>query len=176
MYDNFIIPWWVLQKKVYWKRQTIKNIVLSSVIQYHEIFFHPNLIIWPLDTKLCVSASVAYLSKSYIHNYYHGVRVFEKLQDQSCNSQNRRSGKISNCFYKIYKILSFYMGSICFRQHLTWQWQQYVNIRHQNIHYHILKWFCVVLHNVHGFIFQVQNHINIILMLAQSYYLMSINK
>ena len=32
------------------------------------------------------------MEKAFIHHHYHGVRVFDKLKDQSCNAQNRRSG------------------------------------------------------------------------------------
>ena len=42
LYKNFIISWWVLQKKVYWQNQGTKTIILSSVIQTYKIFFHYN--------------------------------------------------------------------------------------------------------------------------------------
>ena len=80
LYNNFIIAWWVLRKKVDWKKQGKKTIILPSVIQHYKIFFHPNLKIWPLDKTLCVSVSVAYLPKACINNYYHGVSVFWKFR------------------------------------------------------------------------------------------------
>ena len=46
--------------------------------------------------------SVVYLQKSCIHNYYHGVMVF-LLQDQSCNSQMRTFGEISNHVFETCK-------------------------------------------------------------------------
>ena len=67
------------------------------------------------------------------------------------------------------------MESICFRYHLTWQWQQCVHIHDQNMLYHIGNVFCVFVYNYHGLIFQVQNHISTIQILAQSYVFMSIN-
>ena len=50
-----------------------------------------------------MGVSVAYLPKSYIHHYYHGVRFFLILKDHSCNAQNRRSGEMSNHLINKYK-------------------------------------------------------------------------
>ena len=38
----------------------------------------PQLKIWPLNTKLGVSGSVAYMPKEFIHNYHYGVSFFWK--------------------------------------------------------------------------------------------------
>ena len=53
------------------------------------------------------------------------------------------------------KILSCHMENIFFRHHMTLQWQQYVHIHYKTIHYSIGNVFCVVLRNLHGWIFQV---------------------
>ena len=73
------------------------------MIQHYEIFFHPNSKIRPRDTKLCVGVSVAYMTKPCIHNYYHDVRVFEKLKDKSYNAQNIKSCEMTNILFETYK-------------------------------------------------------------------------
>ena len=73
------------------------------MIKYLKILFHQNSKIRPLDTKLYVGVSVAYMPKSRIHHYYHGVRVFEKIKDKSCNAQNRRSDESPNRLFDTYK-------------------------------------------------------------------------
>ena len=55
------------------------------------------------DTKLCVDVRVAYQPKTCIHHYYHGVSVFEKLKDKSCNAQNIRYGETANHLFETYK-------------------------------------------------------------------------
>ena len=118
-HKNFIITWWVLQKKVEWKKQAMNTIILSPVIQTYEIFFHPNSKIWPPDTKSCVVVSVAYLPKARIHHYYHGMIVFwKKLEYQSCNAQNRKSGKTTNHSFDTYKNNTMLHGNNIFKQHL----------------------------------------------------------
>ena len=47
--------------------------------------------------------SVACLTKSFIHHYYHSMIIFEKLKYQSCNTQNIRSVRISNHLFETYK-------------------------------------------------------------------------
>ena len=47
--------------------------------------------------------SVAYLSKSCIHHYYHGVNVLEKLKDKISNAQKRRSVGMANHLFGTYK-------------------------------------------------------------------------
>ena len=42
-----------------------------------------------------MDVSVVYLPKLCIHNYYHGVSIFEKLEDQICNAQNLRYGEMA---------------------------------------------------------------------------------
>ena len=44
--------------------------------------------------------NVAFLLKLYIHHFYPGVNVFEKLKDKIQNSQSRRSGEKSHHIYE----------------------------------------------------------------------------
>ena len=73
------------------------------------------------------------------------------------------------------KILPCQMESICFRTHLICQWQQFIHMYHQNIHYQIVNLFCIVVRNVQGLIFQVHNQISTINMLVPPYVFMCIN-
>ena len=84
-----------------------------------------------------MGVSVANFSEACIHHYYHGVIIYEKLKDQNCNAQNIMSGKMSNNLFDTYKILSFHMESICFRQHLTRKWQKCMHIHNQTMNYYI---------------------------------------
>ena len=149
---------------------------ISCIYPTKELKYHyPNEITVITRKFLSMGVSVAYLSKACIHNYYHVVSVFEKLKDQICNAQNRRSGEMADSLFEKYKILSCHMESIFFRQNLIWKCQQYVHIHNQNMHYHIGNVFCIVLRNIHGLIFQAHNHISTIHMLAPLYVFMSIN-
>ena len=47
--------------------------------------------------------SVAYLLRSRINHYYNGVRVIGKLKYQSCNTNKRSSGEITNFLFETYK-------------------------------------------------------------------------
>ena len=122
-----------------------------------------------------MGVSVAYLPKSHINNYYHGVIVFEKIKNQICNAQNRRYGEMVHLFLRHIQVLSCHMERICFRQHLELKWQQCVHIHNKTIHYHIGNVFCIVASNVHICILQVQNQINTIQMLDPPYDFMYIN-
>ena len=82
---------------------------------------------------------------------------------------------MDNILFETYEILSCHMEIIYFRQHMKLQYQQFLHIHHQNMHYHIGNVFCVVVRNVHGWILQVHNQINIIQMSAPPYNFMSIN-
>ena len=68
--------------------------------------------------------------------------LFEKIKDQSCNSKNRKSGEMANHVVETYKILPCHMVNIYSTQHLTWLWQQFVHIYHQNMH--LRHWRCVL--------------------------------
>ena len=48
--------------------------------------------------------SVAYLPKGYIYHYYNDMSVFEELNEQSCNAQNRSSGEMGNRLFEAHKI------------------------------------------------------------------------
>ena len=50
-----------------------------------------------------------------------------------------------------------------------------MHTHHQNMHKHIGNMCCVVMRNVHGFIFKVQNNTNTIRILSPPYVLISIN-
>ena len=50
-----------------------------------------------------MAGGVAYLLKSCICNYYHGVILFFKLKDQICNTQNKRSIEIANRIFETCK-------------------------------------------------------------------------
>ena len=89
------------------------------MIQPYVIIFHPNSKHLPCNTKSCVGVSVAYLPKSYIPNYYHGVGVFEKLKYQSCDAQNRSSSEMSNSLFETYNIISCHMVIIYFKHNMT---------------------------------------------------------
>ena len=74
--------------------------------------------------------SVAYLPKSFIHHYYHGVRVFEKLKDQSFNAQNVMSDEMANSLFETYKIMPCHRIHIYFKEHITWRWQKTFHIHY----------------------------------------------
>ena len=81
----------------------------------------------------------------------------------------RKTEGIMKCpiVYSIHiKVLSCQMISICFKQHMTWKWQQCVHIHNQIMHYHIRNVCFVVVQNVHGLIFQFHNQIRKIQMLS----------
>ena len=64
------------------------------------------------------------------------------------------------------KILLFHMVSMCSKNHLTWLWQQWVQVHHKNIHYRLVNVCCVVVQNFHILIYQLQNQIITIKMLV----------
>ena len=84
-----------------------------------------------------MGVSVAYMPKTCIHNYYHGVSVFEKIKDQSFTEQGIWSGKMDNSLFETYKNLSYRMVSISFKQPLTRQWQQFLHIHNLILLYHL---------------------------------------
>ena len=86
-----------------YNNQGTATIVSSSLIQPYKIFFYSNSKIWPHHKTLCMGVSVAYMPKSYIHQYYHDVCFFWKIKDHSCNAQNRRSGENPNHLFETYK-------------------------------------------------------------------------
>ena len=66
---------------------TLKNILPTQI---------KNMTTWK---KLCVDVSVTYQTKACIRNYYHCVRFFWKIKDQSCNAQNKRSDEMANILF-----------------------------------------------------------------------------
>ena len=98
------------------------------------------------------------------------------LKYQRCNAQKRRSVEISNCLFETYKILSYLMVIICFKNTMTWKWQQCVHVYHLIMHNNIWNMCCIVVQNFHGLILQAQNHISTIQMLALPFVFMSIKK
>ena len=61
-----------------------------------------------------MGVSVVYLPKSCINHYYHGVS-FLKIIDQCCNTQNRRSGEMTNFLFDTYKNSAIPYGNHMFQ-------------------------------------------------------------
>ena len=70
---NFIISWWVPQKRVDIRRQGMQTIISPLVILHYDQFFRPNLRRCLHGKRSCVVVITAYLPKLFIHHYYHGV-------------------------------------------------------------------------------------------------------
>ena len=117
--------------------------------------------------ECCIPGKIIHSSLLSWHERY-----LKNLKYQFCNSQNRRSVEMANRISNTNKLLSCHMVSICLKQHLTWIWQNFVHIHHQNMHYHIGNECCVV---VHVFISQFQNEISTIQVLVLQYVFMFIN-
>ena len=84
----------------------------------------------------CISSKRTHSSFLPWYEYF-----LKKLKDQICNVQNRSSGEMEHCLFEIYKIMPCHMEIICFKQHLTFQWQQCVHIHNKTTHYHIVDVF-----------------------------------
>ena len=67
LHNSMVIFW------VAWKRQGTKKIISSLSVLLYLTLFHIKLIRCLHGTSSCVVVSVAYLPKSIIYIYYHGV-------------------------------------------------------------------------------------------------------
>ena len=153
----------------------MQKIISSSVIQPYFIFFHHNPKIWPINTKSCVVMSVAYLLRSCINNYYHGMSVITKnLKIRVVMRKTEGLVKWPISLLRYIKIVLCHIVSIYSKQHLTLLWQQCMHIHNQNMH--LPHWKCVFrcCENFHVLIFQVQNQISTIPMSVQQYVFMCI--
>ena len=101
---NFIISWWVTQKRAELRRQETQNIISPLVILHYDQFYHPNIRRYLHGTRSCVVVRAEYLPIVFINRYYHGVIViWGSEKDTSQNLQNRRYGEKSNRLFDKYK-------------------------------------------------------------------------
>ena len=134
-------------------------IPLSAIIHYVR-YFHPNFKKNRQDTRLWVVVNVVYLTKLFIHHYYHDVIVIFKnssISDKMLKTEGLGEKKIT--YMKLIKIQSRHMGLIFTSKHMTWQSQQCVHVHSHIMRYHTGNVYCVVVPNVQALIFLTSKQI-----------------
>ena len=120
--------------------------------------------------ECCTSSKIMHSSLLSWHD-----RFLRKLKDQICNAQNIGSGEITNCSLETYKNTVMPHVNNMFQTYYDMAMAIMCAYHNQNMHNYIGNVCCVVVYNVHKWIFQVQNHISTIQMLASPYIFMCIN-
>ena len=141
----------------------MQAIISSLVIIHFDQLLQPNLRIFLKGTRSWVDVSASYLTKLFIHHYYHEVIViWGEAKNLSKNAQNRRSGEKSNCLFETCKKFRCHMGVIYMQHQLPWPWIKFIHIHHPNMHFHTENVCCVVVLIDDILILQTKNHIGII--------------
>ena len=145
------------------KKQETRMIISLSVILNYIHYCHPNKKC-NQGTRLYVVANVAYLTKIYIHRYYHVVIIIlNSLKISSKMLKTEGLGEKQIAYMKHIKIQSFHMGFIFTPNHMTRQRQQCVHTHSQIMCYHNENVYCDVVPNVQALIFLTRKQMIIIL-------------
>ena len=113
------------------------------MILHYVHYCHRNLKKCRQDTRSCVVANVAYLSKVYIRNYFHGVIVILKnsrISAKMIKTEGPAKNKIE--YMKHIKIQLCHLGIIFTPEHMVWKRQQCVCIHIHITRYHTGNVYC----------------------------------